>query len=119
MNDIVHHILDLRGAILPYSLLKVSQAFKLARPGEIIEVLSNDPDAQADLFKILPEASYELVTMEEMREPASLRLAFRKKPQIPPLEPSVRREAAGGHDEKKSRNNNSSTETHPEGGHHE
>lgn len=79
MSETVYHKLDLRGAIIPFSLLKVSQVFKIALPGEIIEVLCNDPGTQADLFKILPATSYELVMSEEMKEEATYRTAFKKK----------------------------------------
>jgi TusA-related sulfurtransferase len=62
----MQHKLDLRGAIVPFSLLKVIQEFKMMDPGETLEVCWSDPDTPADLFKVLPHASYELISLEEM-----------------------------------------------------
>jgi TusA-related sulfurtransferase len=61
----MRHKLDLRGAIVPFSLLKVIREFKLMEPGETLEVLWSDPDSPADLFRVLPEASYELANFEK------------------------------------------------------
>jgi TusA-related sulfurtransferase len=64
----MQHTLDLRGAIVPFSLLKVIQELKLMDPGETLEVFLSDPDAQADLFKVLPGSSYELISLEEISD---------------------------------------------------
>jgi TusA-related sulfurtransferase len=37
-------------------------------PGETLKVFWSDPDARADLFKVLPDSSYELAGLEEMAE---------------------------------------------------
>ena len=66
----MQHKLDLRGAIVPFSLLKVIQALKLMQTGETLEVCCSDPDAPADLFKVLPGSSYELLSLEETAEAA-------------------------------------------------
>lgn len=81
MEQAARHKLDLRGAIIPFTLLKVSQVFRSIHPGDILEVLWNDPDTPADLFKILPEACFELIAMELMEgEDAFYRLEIKKKP---------------------------------------
>jgi len=64
----MQHKLDLRGAIIPFSLLKVIQALKLMEVNETLEVFWNDPDTPADLFKVLPNSSYELISLEEMAD---------------------------------------------------
>lgn len=64
----MQHKLDLRGAIVPFSLLKVIQELKLMDPGETLEVFWRDPDTPADLFKVLPDSSYELISLEEMSD---------------------------------------------------
>jgi TusA-related sulfurtransferase len=74
----VQHTLDLRGVIIPFSLLKASQVFKIIKPGELLEILCCDPDIQEDLFKILPHSSYELTLMEELEEDCSFRIRLRK-----------------------------------------
>ena len=79
----MQHKLDLRGAIVPYSLLKVIQALKLMETGEILEVAWSDPDAPADLFKVLPDSSYELISLEETTDSSpSYRLKLVKKQSI-------------------------------------
>ncbi len=60
--------LDLRGAIIPFTVLKVSLAFRTIGVGDTLEVLWSDPDTAGDLFKVLPSASYDLVSMDETLE---------------------------------------------------
>ena len=72
--------LDLRGTIVPFSLLKVCQAFKLMDTGEILEVVWSDPDTQEDLFKVLPASSYDLISLDETKDGQSAyRLTLLKK----------------------------------------
>ena len=74
------HKLDLRGAIIPFTLLKILQVFGSIQPGDTLEVFWNDPDAPKDLFKILPESSYDLLIMEESRDGESCcRIEIQKK----------------------------------------
>ena len=79
MGNDTRHKIDLRGAIIPFTLLKVSQAFKMINPGEILEVLWSDPETQNDLFKILPDSSYELILMETLEENTTYRIRLAKK----------------------------------------
>ena len=79
MGNDTRHKIDLRGAIIPFTLLKVSQAFKMINPGEILEVLWSDPETQNDLFKILPDSSYELILMEMLEENTTYRIRLVKK----------------------------------------
>jgi len=72
------HTLDLRGVIIPFSLLKASQVFKIIKPGESLEIWCSDPDIQEDLFKILPHSDYELTLMEELEEDCSFRIQLKK-----------------------------------------
>jgi tRNA 2-thiouridine synthesizing protein A len=67
-NCSLTHYLDLRGTIMPFSLLKISQALRVIEPGDSLEVLWSDPDTPADLFKILPHNAYELVGMDRVEE---------------------------------------------------
>jgi len=46
----------------------VIQALKLMEAGETLEIFWNDPDTPADLFKVLPNSSYELISLEEMAD---------------------------------------------------
>lgn len=66
MGKTTKHRLDLRGSIVPLTLLKITQIFRTLKPGETMEVLWSEPDIPEDLFKVLPPASYELIAMEEL-----------------------------------------------------
>ena len=78
LGEGIHHRLDLRGAIIPFSLLKVSQVFKIIKPGELLEILCSDPDTRIDLFKILPDSAYELTLLEELEENRFYRIQLKK-----------------------------------------
>ena len=79
------HKLDLRSAIVPFSLLKVIREFKLMNPGETLEVFWSDPDTPADLFKVLPDSSYELISLEEIAdEEPSYHITLVKKQSVKP-----------------------------------
>ncbi|MFZ0612824.1 MAG: sulfurtransferase TusA family protein [Desulfobacterales bacterium] len=68
VNRSISHYLDLRGTIMPFSLLKISQALRGIEPGESLEVLWSDPDTPADLFKVLQNTAYELIGMDRLEE---------------------------------------------------
>jgi TusA-related sulfurtransferase len=78
----VDHYLDLRGAIPPISLLKVTQVFREMKPNEILEIHGRDPDTRTDIFKILPDFSYDLIIMQEVGLDASYRVQMKKKTNI-------------------------------------
>lgn len=82
MKPKADHFLDLRGAISPISLLKVTQAFREMKPNEILEILVGDPDTRKDLFKVLPDFSYELIIIEEMERGSSYRVQMKKRRNI-------------------------------------
>jgi len=51
--------------LLPLSLLKVTQHFRALKPGETLEVLWSEPGSPQELFKVLPQAAYDVIAMEE------------------------------------------------------
>jgi TusA-related sulfurtransferase len=57
--------LDLRNGVTPFSLLQVINRFRRMKPGETLEILGNDQDLQQDLKRILPEASFQVVALEQ------------------------------------------------------
>lgn len=57
-------ILDLRGFISSFTLLKVSNAFKEMPREGVLEVLWSNPETLSDLFKVLPAESYEVIVTE-------------------------------------------------------
>ena len=54
-------ILDLRGVISPFAILKVESAFRELRQQECIEILLSDAAFIKDLLKVLPKATTEVI----------------------------------------------------------
>lgn len=79
MKPRADHYLDLREAIPPISLLKVTQAFRAMKADEILEILGRDPDTRTDIFKIIPDFAYELIVIEEMERDDSFRVQMKKR----------------------------------------
>jgi hypothetical protein len=58
----------------------VSQVFRTIHVGDVLEVYWRDPDTPADLFRVLPEVSYDLLIMEELEtDEPSYRMEIQKK----------------------------------------
>ena len=58
------NIVDFRESLSTISLLKVTQLFEKMEPDEILEIYGTDVDMKHDVFKVLPEMSYEVVLSE-------------------------------------------------------
>ena len=83
MKNKPDHTLDIRKAIHPISLLKVSQVFRAMKEQETLEILCQDYDTRTDIFKVLPSFSYELISMEELeKDDPTLRVQVKKKKNI-------------------------------------
>ena len=78
MESKADYTFDFRGAIRWVALLKLIRLFRGMEPNQVIEILGLDPDTRADLFKVLPEISYELLPIEEHPD-AFCRLHLRKR----------------------------------------
>ena len=80
LEIIPDYTLDLRGAIPPITLLKISQVFREMRPQEVLEIFCRDPDTRCDLFKVLPPFSYEVLDIEELEdERKTFRVQMKKR----------------------------------------
>jgi len=74
------HILDFRGTITTISLLKLSQTFREMKPNQVLEILGSNLDTRSDLFKVLPNDSYELIFLDVVGEEDSFyRIQLKKK----------------------------------------
>lgn len=78
MELIADYTFDFRGAIRWISLLKITRLFREMNHNQTIEVQGLDTDTRADLLKILPEISYELIAVEEDTD-TSYRIQLRKR----------------------------------------
>ena len=59
------HKFDFREAFKPFTLLKVTQAFREMKPGDILEVVGDDPKTRREIFKVLQTVNYTVVDTEE------------------------------------------------------
>jgi TusA-related sulfurtransferase len=78
----VNYKLDFRGSITPITLLKVTQTVMKMAPDEVMEIQGSDPETKQDLFRVLPESSYELISMDISGSNASesfYRILLRKR----------------------------------------
>ena len=62
------HILDFRGSITSISLLKLTQTFREMKTNEVLEILGSNLDTRSDLFKVLPNDSYDLIFLDVVEE---------------------------------------------------
>jgi TusA-related sulfurtransferase len=80
LERIKKYKLDLRGLLVPLSLLKVTQSFRALKPGETLEVLWREPESPQELFRVLPHASCEVIEMKEQgRANPYYRILLQKK----------------------------------------
>jgi TusA-related sulfurtransferase len=84
------HLLDLKGAESPLTLLRVIEAFKAMKTKETLEVLGSDPDTRTGIFKVLRASSYHLISEEELPgDGPRFRIRIRKERDTPVPDPIV------------------------------
>lgn len=74
MQTAVDHILDLRGMIVPVTLLNISHALREIKSGETVEIVGSDPKTKRDLFKVLRTFPYELLNVSDEKTVYRVRL---------------------------------------------
>jgi len=72
----IDHLLDLRSLFNPFTLLKATQALRVLKSGETMEILAEDLETKNDLFKVLPSSLYTLIEIKE--EEAIYRILLKK-----------------------------------------
>jgi len=73
------HEFDLRKAITPFIFLKVTQAFREMKVGEILQVTGNDPNALREIFQVLRTFFYTVVDAKEGDDFYSVQIRKNKK----------------------------------------
>jgi TusA-related sulfurtransferase len=58
------YVLDFRQTITSFALLKMTQVLREMNRNEVLEIITRDADARADVFKVIPTASCEVIDME-------------------------------------------------------
>ncbi len=79
LQSAVDHILDLRGMIVPVTLLNISHSLRKIGPGKTIEIIGTDPETKKALFKILQTFSYDLLNVSEEKSVYRVRLKVYEK----------------------------------------
>jgi TusA-related sulfurtransferase len=61
----IKHKFDLREVIAPFAFLKVTQAFRDMKPGDILQLTGDDPKTRIEIFKVLHTVRYTVVDTQE------------------------------------------------------
>ncbi len=65
MGTEIKHKFDLRKVIAPFAFLKVTQALRDMKPGDILQVAGDDPNTRKEIFKVLHTVRYTVVDTQE------------------------------------------------------
>lgn len=68
------HRLDLRGMIIPLTLLKITQACRKIKAGETMEIIGSDPDTRRDFLKVLGTSPCDVLQIRDEKEGYLIRL---------------------------------------------
>jgi TusA-related sulfurtransferase len=74
LEPMMEHLLDLRGMIIPLTLLKITQGFRKIRAGEIMEIIGTDPDTRRDFLKVLGIWPCEVLSIRDENDHYLIRL---------------------------------------------
>lgn len=78
MNQKADYTLDFRETITALALLKMTQVLREMHTDEVLEIITRDPDARTDVFRVIPTSSCELIDMEFNKEADFLRIRVKK-----------------------------------------
>lgn len=71
---------DLRRSIIPFALLQIYSHFGRMRPGELIEIFTEDPGIAEDIQRSLPDPAHEILLQEQQYQGDALyRIQLRKR----------------------------------------
>ena len=80
MKTVCDHLLDMKGAVSPLTLLRVIQVFREMKVNETLELLGSDPETRTNLLKVLPSSSYHVISEEELNgDTPCFRIRIRKE----------------------------------------
>jgi TusA-related sulfurtransferase len=66
--DKMIHTLDLRGMILPFTMLKLSNEFRKMRAGEVLEIIGTNPDDRQYILEILTTLHSEILGVHKKKD---------------------------------------------------
>ncbi len=65
METKIKHKFDLRETFTPFTFLKVTQAFREMKVGEILQIKGDDPKTRREIFQVLNTLHYTIIDTEE------------------------------------------------------
>lgn len=65
MEAKIKHKFDLREAVTPFTLLKITQAFREMKKGELMQVNGNDAKTKKEILKVLNTFHYDVIDKED------------------------------------------------------
>jgi len=79
LKDKADYYLDFRGQITSMSLLELTELFREMGVGDVVEIVAEERQIVADIFKVLPAIFYELLDMEEQDDVHRIQIKKIKK----------------------------------------
>lgn len=79
MKGKADYVLDFRGTIIPFALLRMNQILREMKTDEVLEIITKDPDVRSDVLKVIPGASCELIDMQLNKETDYCLIRLKKK----------------------------------------
>jgi TusA-related sulfurtransferase len=79
LKEKADYILDFRETLIPLALLKMTQVVREMKTDEVLEIVTRDPDAKSDVFKVIPGSACELIDMELDGEANCCRIQLKKR----------------------------------------
>ncbi len=80
MGNQIPHIaatLDMMGYFCPEPVIRVNEEIETVAPGEVLELLADDPSSESDIGSWARRTGHELVSVE--KEGGTLRFLIRRK----------------------------------------
>ena len=63
----MRNLLDLRGTIPPFTLLKLTDGFRKLRSGETMEVIGTNPDSKKEILNVLKALLCEVLYVDNTK----------------------------------------------------
>jgi TusA-related sulfurtransferase len=77
---------DLRDTIVPISLLRISNHFRMKNAGETLEIICSEQDLIEDLNYLLPEPAYEFLSLVRVNAAdPEFRIVVKKAKDLQPM----------------------------------
>ena len=62
----IHHTLDLKGEVCPYTVIKSKHALKRMAAGEVLKIVINNPPAVENIPRTMEEEGHKILKVERI-----------------------------------------------------